>query len=117
MTNRIVTTRRALLFAILLVAAALTVPHATLAQQPKVRPAPHMPPPKFVETNGIRMAVYEQAPVEGWTHGFYRYPARFSPEFARAVIRQLSKKGDLVLDPFVGGGNTIPPLEPQVSQG
>lgn len=39
-------------------------------------------------------------------HEFYRYPARFSPAFARAVIAAFSQPGDLVLDPFGGGGTT-----------
>ena len=46
-------------------------------------------------------------PVEGLTHNFYRYPARFSPEFAREVILALSLEGDVVLDAFMGGGTTI----------
>src|SRR5258708_11030329 len=41
------------------------------------------------------------------THGFYHYPARFSPEIARAVIETFSAAGDWVLDPFMGGGTTI----------
>lgn len=52
-------------------------------------------------------ALHNTAPVRGLTHDFYRYPARFSPEFARAVIEKFSKPGDLVLDPFVGGGTTL----------
>jgi hypothetical protein len=45
--------------------------------------------------------------VEGLTHNFYRYPARFAPEFAEAVILEFSKEGDWVLDAFMGGGTTI----------
>lgn len=44
--------------------------------------------------------------VQGLTHAFYRYPGRFSPEFARSVIHSFSKPGDAILDPFVGGGTT-----------
>ncbi len=40
-------------------------------------------------------------------HEFYRYPARFRPEFARAAINAFSDRGDVVLDPFVGGGTTL----------
>src|SRR5260221_10841765 len=47
------------------------------------------------------------APVRGLTHGFYKYPARFSPIFAGAVIHAFTEPGDLVLDPHVGGGTTI----------
>jgi hypothetical protein len=46
------------------------------------------------------------APVAGLTHTFYRYPARFSPEFVRSAISAFSEPGDLVLDPFMGGGTT-----------
>lgn len=45
--------------------------------------------------------------VQGLTHQFYRYPARFSPEFARSVIDTFSNPGETVLDPFMGGGTTI----------
>jgi hypothetical protein len=46
-------------------------------------------------------------PVRGLTHGFYKYPARFSPAFVRSVIDAFTKPGDLVLDPHVGGGTTL----------
>jgi hypothetical protein len=46
-------------------------------------------------------------PVRGLTHGFYKYPARFSPAFARAAIEILTKPGQLVLDPHVGGGTSL----------
>jgi hypothetical protein len=52
-------------------------------------------------------AAEDVAPVSGLTHNFYRYPARFSPRFVRAAIEALSKPGDLVLDPFMGGGTTL----------
>jgi hypothetical protein len=34
-------------------------------------------------------------PVSGLTHGFYKYPARFSPAFARAAVEAFSNPGDL----------------------
>jgi hypothetical protein len=46
-------------------------------------------------------------PVEGFTHNFYRYPARFAPEFVREVVLEFSREGDCVLDAFMGGGTTI----------
>jgi DNA modification methylase len=52
-------------------------------------------------------AAKDRTPVGGWTHNFYRYPARFSPQFAAAAIRSFSKPGDLVLDPYMGGGTTV----------
>lgn len=45
--------------------------------------------------------------VSGYTHDFYRYPARFPPVFARKVIEEFSRPGDTVLDPFVGSGTTV----------
>lgn len=45
--------------------------------------------------------------VKDYTHAFYRYPARFSPLFARTVIDRLTNPGDVVLDPFLGGGTTL----------
>jgi len=52
-------------------------------------------------------ALYCGTPVGGLTHGFYRYPARFSPQFARKAIEVFTSPGDVVLDPFMGGGTTV----------
>src|SRR5262245_58351843 len=46
-------------------------------------------------------------PVNGLTHGFYKYPARFSPAFVRAAIETFTEAGDLCLDPHVGGGTVL----------
>jgi len=40
------------------------------------------------------------------THALYKYPARMSPQLARSLILGLTSPGDLVLDPFIGGGTT-----------
>ena len=55
----------------------------------------------------IRIAAIDRSTVKGATHQFYRYPARFSPQFAKTVIEAFTSKGDLVMDPFVGGGTTV----------
>src|SRR5437773_4658289 len=55
----------------------------------------------------LRTAVRDRAEITGLTHGFYRYPARFSPQFAGAAIEHFTEKGDLVIDPFAGGGTAI----------
>jgi len=52
-------------------------------------------------------AARDCAPVRGLTHGYYKYPARFSPVFAGAAINAFTQPGDLVLDPHVGGGTTL----------
>ena len=49
----------------------------------------------------------EQRRVSRIPHSIYRYPARFAPEFAREAILSFTRVGDLVLDPFSGGGTTI----------
>lgn len=55
----------------------------------------------------LSQAARDQSRVSGLTHGFYRYPARFSPKFAAAAIEQFSSPGDLVLDPYMGGGTVV----------
>jgi hypothetical protein len=54
----------------------------------------------------ICAAAVDATPVEGLTHNHYRYPARFSPQLARAVIAATTSPGDLVADTFMGGGTT-----------
>ncbi len=55
----------------------------------------------------LTQAARNSDPISGLTHNFYRYPARFSPTLVRAVIHAFTEPGDLVLDPFVGGGTTL----------
>lgn len=52
-------------------------------------------------------AALSKSPSQGFTHTFYKYPARFSPEFARAAIDAFTQPGDVVLDPFMGSGTTL----------
>src|SRR5258708_4970684 len=52
-------------------------------------------------------AARDKKPVTGWTHNFYRYPARFSPRFAAAAIECFSRPAELVLDPYMGGGTAV----------
>lgn len=46
------------------------------------------------------------ARVGGITHTYYRYPARSDPSFVRAAIAAFTEPGDVVMDPFMGGGTT-----------
>lgn len=57
--------------------------------------------------NRLMEFLQSKHPVGGLTHNFYRYPARFAPEFVREAIIQFSSEGDCVLDTFMGGGTTI----------
>ena len=52
-------------------------------------------------------AARDSAHVSGFTHNFYKYPARFSPKFVRAAIEAFTAPGDLIVDPFMGGGTTL----------
>src|SRR5581483_9243118 len=52
-------------------------------------------------------AAMDRKAVSGWTHNFYRYPARFSPRFAAAAIEAFSEPGDLVADPYMGGATSV----------
>jgi len=40
-------------------------------------------------------------------HGLFRYPAKYLPQIARALVRELSEEGETVLDPFAGSGTTL----------
>lgn len=52
-------------------------------------------------------AIHDHSWVSGLTHDFYRYPARYSPSFARVAIKMFTEPGDLILDPFMGGGTAL----------
>lgn len=58
-------------------------------------------------TERMAKAVRDTQRVTGYTHNFYRYPARFSPRFAAEAVECFSKPGDLIIDPYMGGGTTI----------
>ena len=79
---------------------------------------PISPPPVFMTTQrylklsegkqqSFIAGARDDEPVRGLTHGYYKYPARFSPTFAKAAIKAFTKPGQLVLDPHVGGGTTL----------
>lgn len=55
----------------------------------------------------LSLAARDRRRISGLTHNFYRYPARFSPTFAATAIECFSETGDLILDPYMGGGTTI----------
>jgi hypothetical protein len=60
-----------------------------------------------VVPDAVVQAVLSQDKVDEAPHDLYRYPARFAPSFPREVIRAFSDEGELVLDPFCGGGTTL----------
>lgn len=52
-------------------------------------------------------SIHTKQPVEGLTHTFYKYPARFSHRFPRSIIEDFSDESDVVFDPFMGSGTTL----------
>jgi DNA modification methylase len=62
---------------------------------------------RLVMPDSVLEAVLCQGKVNESPHTFYKYPARFAPTFAREVIRSFSNEGEVVLDPFCGGGTTM----------
>jgi hypothetical protein len=60
-----------------------------------------------IETSRIIESLQSHKLVDGLTHNFYSYPARFSPEFAKEIIKNFSNAGEWIFDPFMGGGTTI----------
>jgi hypothetical protein len=60
-----------------------------------------------MDINSLIEAINDRSVVTGLTHDLYRYPARFSPTFARTAIDLFTEPGDTVLDPFMGGSTSI----------
>src|ERR1035437_8348080 len=62
---------------------------------------------QLVMAAAVLDAVLCQSKVSESPHNSYKYPARFAPSFAREILGAFSKEGELVLDPFCGGGTTV----------
>ena len=60
-----------------------------------------------IESSRIIESLLSHKLVDGFTHNFYSYPARFSPELAKEIIKNFSSSGDWIFDPFMGGGTSI----------
>jgi len=60
-----------------------------------------------IDIDKLLRAINTSKPVCGFTHQFYRYPARFSPIFAREIIETFTQPGESVLDPFMGAGTSL----------
>lgn len=62
---------------------------------------------KWQDADCLITSAHSQSPVTSLTHNLYKYPARFSPAFARAAVDVFTAPGDWVADPFVGGGTAL----------
>ena len=61
----------------------------------------------MIKFKNLIEAVNDKSRVRGYTHRFYTYPAGFSPKFVESAIKTFTKKKELVLDPFMGGGTSL----------
>lgn len=62
---------------------------------------------KVLSDHDLIKGIKSKAKVGGLTHNFYKYPARFAPEFVRAIVMEFTKPGAIVVDPFMGGGTSL----------
>ena len=62
-------------------------------------------PPGISIRNGQRF-LFISKEQRAYTHSIHKYPAKFFPELPRFLIERYSKRGDIVLDPFMGSGTT-----------
>ena len=60
-----------------------------------------------IEISTLIDAIQDRKLISGSTHTFYRYPARFSPRFVEAALNVFTEPGEIIFDPFVGGGTTL----------
>jgi len=54
------------------------------------------------------ISIIANSPVrdKGYTRTYYSYPAKFLSQLPKELIKIFTKEGDLVFDPFCGGGTT-----------
>ena len=50
---------------------------------------------------------YRGEPTKSYTQGFHSYPAMMIPQVAHRLIKEYSKEGDVLLDPFCGSGSVL----------
>ena len=66
----------------------------------------HLPPATVARGLAALDWDFVEAPADVGPHGLHPYPAKFTPQLPRQVIAALSRVGEVVLDPFAGGGTT-----------
>ena len=59
------------------------------------------------ERRQARRFRFEASPHHRLTHYLFRFPAKFHPPIARALIEAYTQPGDVVLDPFCGSGTLL----------
>lgn len=48
-----------------------------------------------------------QSERQNGVHFFHPYPAKFIPQIPSRIIKCIAKKGDIIVDPFMGSGTTL----------
>jgi hypothetical protein len=80
-----------------------------LAAKPALQPGARRPSLAALEAvdPGRRLDLPSDPPALKLTHYLFRYPAKFHPPVAAALVRRFTRPGDVVLDPFVGSGTLL----------
>jgi 23S rRNA G2445 N2-methylase RlmL len=55
----------------------------------------------------LQLDLTARPPTVKLTHYLFRYPAKFHPPVAAALIERFTEPGDVILDPFVGSGTAL----------
>ena len=50
---------------------------------------------------------YQESDTQYLTHNIHRYSGKFIPQIADRAIETLTRRGDLILDPYCGSGTTL----------
>ncbi|WP_165448604.1 DNA methyltransferase [Rhizobium ruizarguesonis] len=64
-------------------------------------------PPQTEIGFGEIVAINLSSHTSPFTHGLHRYPAKFIPQIPRWAINELSRPGEVILDPFMGSGTSL----------
>ncbi|KQT33662.1 hypothetical protein ASG29_06530 [Sphingomonas sp. Leaf412] len=82
-------------------------PNETSSEAYSLAPPPAPLPLSEASQRALIDRARDTQAVGGLTHRHYNYPARFSPLLVAEAIETFTLPGDLVLDPYVGGGTTL----------
>lgn len=67
----------------------------------------HFPEKPSIVTRRHLDLTFADAKTDYLTHGFHSYPAKFIPQLTTWLMKNFSKEGSTVLDPFAGCGTTL----------
>lgn len=67
----------------------------------------HFPEKPSIVTRRHPDLTFKDAKTDYLTHNFHSYPAKFIPQLTAWLMKNFSKEGSIVLDPFAGCGTTL----------